>query len=320
MSADFRQFDAHGFPIPPRFSDLKYHDEDQPAARPKASLRTKRLVILGILVGVILPIVLGPRILSAGRDLLSQWLFSRAQQRFVQGDNAGALADLNRAISWNPNAWTLYVFRADVRRAANDLAGSLEDLNAAIDRNHRAWAAYLLRATVRQKLDKLDKSLEDYSEAIRLLMDRRNEFVRWQLQILPRHVMLAEAHAGRSWVYVRLSKAEKALDDATQAVEFAPSPEMLNTRAYARAVLKMELKEGLADVDRALAQRAGEDSEFLDTRGYLLHQLRRDSEALPVMDLAIAQLRARRSKPAKPRRDVSPSRRDLSEAGAKRKG
>lgn len=296
MAADFRQFDKDGFPVPPRFSDLKYHDDDQPSARPKASLRTKRLVMLAILVGIVLPIVLGPRILSAGRDLLAQWLFSRAQQRFGQGDNVGALADLNRAIDWNPNAWMLYIFRADVRRAENDLAGSIEDLNTAIDRNHRAWAAYLLRAAVQQKLDKLKESLADYSNAIRLLTDGRNEFVHWQLQILPRYIMLAEAHAGRSWIYVRLGKAGEALDDATKAVEIAPSAEMLNTRAYARAVLKTELKEGLSDIDRALTQQRREvelqrsrEAEFLDTRGYLLHQLGRDAEALSVMDRAIAQ-------------------------------
>src|SRR6516162_10759617 len=126
MAADFRQFDEHGFPIPPRFSDLKYHD-DQPPARPKASLRTKRLVMLGILLGIVLPIVLGPRILSAARDMLAEWLFSRAQQRFVQGDNAGALADLNRAIDWNPKSWMLYMLRAEVRAKMDQLDESLAD-------------------------------------------------------------------------------------------------------------------------------------------------------------------------------------------------
>jgi tetratricopeptide (TPR) repeat protein len=149
---------------------------------------------------------------------------------------------------------------------------------------------------VQQKLDKLKGSLADYSDAIRLLMDRRNEFVHWQLQIVPRHIVLAEALAGRSWVYVRLGKTREALNDATQAVETAPSAGMLNARAYARAVLKVELKEGLADIDQALTQRHGEaeflntrEAEFLDTRGYLLHQLGRDAEALSVMDRAIAQ-------------------------------
>jgi len=286
MAADFRQFDQHGFPIPPRYSDLTYQDQDQPA-RPRPSLRARRLVILGILLGVVLPIVFGPRLLAMARDLLAQWLATRAQQRLMEGDREGALADFNRAIDWNPNAWALYLQRANLRRELSDLPGSLDDLNSAIDRNPRAWAAFLLRAEVRQKMDKLDESLVDYTEAIGML-DRKHELVRWQAQIRGRSEMLAEAHAGRSWAYVRLGRARDAINDATQAVQLAPSAATLNIRAYARAVLNTELNEGLADIERALASRP-DDAAFLDTRGYLLHRLERYAEALPVMDLAITR-------------------------------
>jgi tetratricopeptide (TPR) repeat protein len=253
MAADFRQFDEHGFPVPPRFSDLKYHDEDQPPARPKASLRTKRLVILAILLGVIVPIVLGPRILSMGRDLLAQWLFSRAQQRIVQGDNAGALADLNRAIDWNPNAWMLY----------------------------------MLRAEVRAKMDQLDESLADYAELVNLLNGNRAGL--WRQRGLHRSGLLAKALIGRSWVNVRLKRNREALDDANRAVQFSPGAITWNSRAYVRAILNTELDDGLADINRALALDPG-NVEFLDTRGYLLHRLGHDDEALKDMNQALAQL------------------------------
>jgi tetratricopeptide (TPR) repeat protein len=252
MAADFRQFDEHGFPIPPRFSDLKYHDEDQPAARPKASLRTKRLVMLAILLGVIVPIVLGPRILATGRDFVAQWLFSRAQQRFFQGDNVGALADLNRAIDWNPNSWMLY----------------------------------LLRAKVRSKMDQLDDSLADYTELVNLLNGNKPGLRRQRG--VHRSGLLAEALIGRSWVNVRLKRNREALDDASGAVQFAPNATTWNSRAYVRAILNMELDDGLADINRALALDPG-NAEFLDTRGYLLHRLGRDKEGLEDMNRALAE-------------------------------
>jgi tetratricopeptide (TPR) repeat protein len=253
MAADFRQFDEHGFPIPPRFSDLKYHDEDQPPARSKASLRAKRLVMLAILAGVILPIVLGPRILSMGRDLLAQWLFSRAQQRFVQGDNAGALADLNRAIDWNPSDWMLY----------------------------------LLRAKVFAKMDQLDESLADYTELMNLLNGNRPGLRRQRG--VHRLGLLTEALIGRSWVNVRLKRNGQALDDANRAVQIAPTAVTWNSRAYVRAILNTELDDGLADINRALALDQ-DNPEFLDTRGYLLHRLGRHDEALADMNRALAQL------------------------------
>jgi tetratricopeptide (TPR) repeat protein len=252
MAADFRQFDEHGFPIPPRYSDLKFHDEDPPAARPKASLRTKRLVMLAILLGIVVPIVLGPRILATSRDFVAQWLFSRAQQRFFQGDNVGALADLNRAIDWNPNSSILY----------------------------------LLRAKVRSKMDQLDDSLADYTELVNLLNGNKPG-LRWQRGV-HRSGLLAEALMGRSWVNVRLKRNRAALDDASGAVQFAPNATTWNSRAYVRAVLNVELEDGLADINRALAIDPG-NTEFLDTRGYLLHRLGRDKEGLEDMNRALAQ-------------------------------
>src|SRR5262249_20618599 len=107
--------------------------------------------------------------------------------------------------------------------------------------------------------------------------------------------MLAEVYSRRSWAYVRLGRAREAIDDATQAVQLAHSAETLNTRAYARAVLNTELKEGLDDIDRALSEIPN-NAAFLDTRGYVLHKLGRDEQALVDMDQAIAQSeRERRS-------------------------
>jgi len=99
---------------------------------------------------------------------------------------------------------------------------------------------------------------------------------------------LAKALIGRSWVNVRLKRSREALDDSNRAVQFSPAAVTWNSRAYVRAVLNTELDDGLADIDRALTFGPG-NAEFLDTRGYLLHRLGRDKEALAEMDRALAQ-------------------------------
>ena len=255
MAADFRQFDEHGFPIPPRYSDVVYQ-EDQPARPSKASLRAKRLVILGLLLGVVLPVVFGPRLLSMGRDILAQWLFSRAQQRLMEGDNAGALADLDRAIDWDPTNWQYYLQRAHLREQLADLAGSLDDLTKSIAALEAQGGFRLVRHRA-----------SDISE------------------------LLAESYARRSIINVRLKRDREAIDDATSALRYNRSPQFYNNRAYVRALLGTELSEGLKDIELALADGNGgnsrERANFLDTRGYLLHLLDRNDEALKDLDQAI---------------------------------
>ena len=67
MPSEFRQYDEHGFPMAPRFEELTRHD-DEPPRRPGFSVRTKRIVVVGLIIGVIVPIVFGPRLMSFGAN------------------------------------------------------------------------------------------------------------------------------------------------------------------------------------------------------------------------------------------------------------
>src|SRR5438105_14167106 len=120
MAQEFRQVDEHGFPIPPRFTELKRTD-DESLPKAKISLRAKRLSILAILVLVIIPIVFGPQLLSSGREMLANWFLTRAQHKALESDLAGALADLDTAVDWNPDNWQLYRQRAEVRKQIPEL-------------------------------------------------------------------------------------------------------------------------------------------------------------------------------------------------------
>ena len=88
MAADFRQFDEHGFPLSPRFSDLKYHD-DEPA-RPKLSPRARRFLVLGIVLAV-LALMFGPYLYGVGKDVVADWLATTAEHKYLQNDFENAL-------------------------------------------------------------------------------------------------------------------------------------------------------------------------------------------------------------------------------------
>ena len=44
---------------------------------------------MAILIGVIIPVVFGPQLVSFGRDVLAHWYSSRADQKFLDHDLAG---------------------------------------------------------------------------------------------------------------------------------------------------------------------------------------------------------------------------------------
>ena len=249
---EFRQYDEHGFPVAPRFEELTRHD-DEPPRRPGFSVRTKRIVVVGLIIGVIVPIVFGPRLMSFGRELAAQWYSSRAQKKFWDHDMVGAVRELSCAIEWCPHdfelRWQCAVWRAD----QNDLPGSIED--------HTECIRLAESAT---KLPLAERQVFDFSRDV-----------------------VSMLYADRGWIYVRMGKSREALDDVNKAVELHPTAENLNTRAYARAVLNIELNEGLADIDKALKENGETDAEMLDTRGYLKHLLNNNEEALADLDQAI---------------------------------
>ena len=93
----------------------------------------------------------------------------------------------------------------------------------------------------------------------------------------------------RALAHVVAGEPEAALEAAELAVQLAGrgDPEALNHRAYIRALVGRDLSEALADIDAALAVRDDEPVEFFDTRGFILHLLGRQQEAIDQLNLAI---------------------------------
>lgn len=97
----------------------------------------------------------------------------------------------------------------------------------------------------------------------------------------------------RGLAAVVCGEVERALADANTVVDRSADgdPDALNHRAYVRALVGRELPEALADIEAALAkvdQPAA--AELLDTRGFILHLLDRDQEALEQMNEAIERM------------------------------
>ena len=74
-----------GFPSHHSLKRLTRHDEEPPR-RPGFSVRTKRIVVVGLIIGVIIPIVFGPRLMSFGRELVVAVVQQPAQKKFWDHD------------------------------------------------------------------------------------------------------------------------------------------------------------------------------------------------------------------------------------------
>ncbi len=98
-----------------------------------------------------------------------------------------------------------------------------------------------------------------------------------------------QPHRVRALAHTVMGRADAALSDVGAVVDLAApgDADALNLRAYTRALVGRELPEALLDIEQAL-ERTGEESPgLLDTRGYVLHLLGRNQEAIDDLNRAI---------------------------------
>lgn len=168
-----------------------------------------------------------------------------------------------------------YRQRAEQRWESDDLDGALDDLDRAIGWHPERGELFFLRGIYR--LDDYDTegylamSLDDFDEALRIEPEN------------------SRFYFGRSLALQRLGRHREALDDLDRYIKLDPpiGAAPFNQRAYARALAEMELEEGLADAEEAIKRAGTPNAAFLDTRGYLLHLLGRNEEALDDLNQAI---------------------------------
>jgi tetratricopeptide (TPR) repeat protein len=96
-------------------------------------------------------------------------------------------------------------------------------------------------------------------------------------------------HRLRALANTVLGRPEDALADVQAVVDLnrPGDPEALTLRAYTRALLRRDLPAALDDIEQALGRTGEESPAHLDTRGYILHLLGRDLEAIDDLNRAI---------------------------------
>lgn len=190
---------------------------------------------------------------------------------------------------------------AHKRYQSGDLPGALEDIGSAI--SLRPDDAVLYRLRSRYRLDDFDTdqhvqmSLEDISRAIELRPDE------------------LEFYSFRSSILQRLGRFREAIEDIDHAIRLAPPAtwQLLNNRAYIRALGKMDLEQALDDVEKSIRQTGETRAISLDTRGYIRYLLERYEPALRDMNQAILLAQEDRRKDVRKleRFDVEPGLQNL---------
>jgi tetratricopeptide (TPR) repeat protein len=225
------RLDALGFPIPRTFDDLQTLSTPSgtPPRKPSRGTRTVRVALVALAVGAAIMAVLRAELGEPAGKAIAQWLASHGARKYDADDLDGAARDLDRALAWSDKSPVIFELRGQVRLEKGDLLGSLADFNKTIDLAPHSTEPYVARAMVLQRLERHEDAIRDLSQAIRL---HRNSDV----------PLLRYAPYTRS--------------------------ELLNSRAYTRAIAGLELDAALADIDRAITME-GENAHYLDTRGYI---------------------------------------------------
>jgi tetratricopeptide (TPR) repeat protein len=220
--------------------------------RPAGPSRAKRRIMIVLLL-VVAALAVAPWAKSAFQTVAASVLANRAEKKLKDGDFAGTVADSTKAL---------------------ELKG-----NESVTDDH--VRLFYMRAMARLELNDLDGSVRDFSR----VLEAKNL-----------HPALAmHMYRNRAWANCRAGNHRQAIDDANQAIQLVGNnsrelPELLNNRAYIRALGNLDRKEleaGLDDIQRAMAM-VRRNPEYIDTRGYLYHLLGKQDEALKDLNHAIA--------------------------------
>lgn len=169
--------------------------------------------------------------------------------------------------------WAAGIFwsRAHDKADQGDWPGAIAEMDWAIWCLPGEPMLHKFRGAWRLQAKDFEGSLADFSRAI---------------ELNPKD---ARAYQGRSFVYHRMGQSQEAINDLSQAIKRTSpnNPVLLNDRAYFRAVAGIELKEGLADIEKAIDLSGKDNFNFIDTRGWILFRMGKLQEALKDLNRAI---------------------------------
>jgi len=282
-------YDRLGFPIPPEFE--RPAEAAATAVRGAATNRTrgsrggagpaKRLILVAVLLGLIIPALAAPAVMPAVRLGVMQWSLERAILREGRGSLAAAIDDMTRAIAWGGpllesdpvEKSRLLCWRAMLQIESRAPSAALKDatLAAAIAptavQPQRVLAlAYVIRGDADAALAAAEMAVE--------LAGPGNPEAR-------NHRAYIRALVGR--------ELEAALEDIEAALAGSGegSPEFLDTRGYVLHLLGRQ-QEALADLNTAIDATQEQRRRLLLLSGHisdgdLAYRVRTTDHGLAVM-------------------------------------
>jgi tetratricopeptide (TPR) repeat protein len=124
-----------------------------------------------------------------------------SSEKYKKGDLQGAIADLDKAISLNPDYAEAYNSRGLTYRALKDYQKAIADYDKAIALNPKLALAYTNRGIIYHALKEYPKAIADFDKAI---------------EINANHTY---AYNSRGNTYAELKEHAKAIADYTKAIE-----------------------------------------------------------------------------------------------------
>ena len=175
--------------------------------------------------------------------------FSRGVAKFIQRDYRGAIADCDRAIELKPDYVAAYYNRGGAKSALDDERGAKEDYDLAIELDPDNTVAYTLRGGAKSALGDHDGAIADCDRAIELTPD------------------YAYAYISRGDAKSALGDHEGAIADYDRAIELKPDyAEAYYNRGNVKGLLG-DYGGAIADYDRAIELKPDYAEAYFSRRG-----------------------------------------------------
>jgi tetratricopeptide (TPR) repeat protein len=228
--------------------------------------------------------------------------YERARIRSREGDNKGAIADINRAIRSDPRMAIAYFARGDIKRSSGDAKSAIADFTMGIKLDPKCAPAYVCRGNARRNLDDTKGAIADFNKAIKLDaknalayiglgMARTKKGISGAINEFNKAIKLdpksSEAYFGRGWARAGKGDANQAISDFTRAIKLNPRhgmAYMLRGEAY-RA--NSETDKAIADFTKAIKIGVPNWAHAYGNRGFERLTKEEYSRALEDFDKAI---------------------------------
>ncbi|HYC68716.1 tetratricopeptide repeat protein [Brevundimonas sp.] len=220
--------------------------------------------------------------LSADRRYRGAGLAERGQRKFEGGDAAGAMADLNEAVTVLPTNFMVWAARGNVKAALEDWAGSLSDYDEALRLAPEDAELKAQRASVRIAAGQFDAGLAEVNTLIgaypgaaqlyRLKAEALHGLGRLDEALASQDLAVNLSPDGVQYLYrsslrLQADRFPGAIEDADRAAQLSPdASEAQNMRCWTRAVANTDLATARTACDRSLALEP-DNAAVLDSRG-----------------------------------------------------